>query len=227
MAKRIQLKVITVKGKRNVNIDVKSVLLAGYTGRDQEEVKKHIEELREIGVPAPEKVPVVYKVGPELLTNEEEITVKSKTTSGEIEYVLLLTKEGMYVTVGSDHTDRGIERTDIQKAKETCLKVIAKEAWLYDEIKDHWDDIILRAAVLKDGVKTVYQEGSLEVLLRAEDLLDTFNARREGTALFSGTIPLKQKLIYADEFEMKIYDPKINRKISHKYKVRAHRLGES
>lgn len=216
----IQLVLMIMEEKKSVNVDVKSLFLAGYTGRDQDTVKKHIEELRKIGIPAPEKVPVIYKVSPELLTNKDEIAVKSETTSGEIEHVILLTGEGVYITVGSDHTDREIEKTDIQKAKEACPKVIAKEAWLYDEIRDHWDNIIMRSTVLKDGVRTVYQEGSLRALLSAEDLLDTFDVKGEGIVLFSGTIPLRRELIYADEFEMEIYDPKMNRRISHKYKVK-------
>lgn len=222
MAKRISLTVITTKGRRDVNVDVQSLLLAGYTGRDLEEVKKHIEELRKIGVPAPKKTPVVYRVSPELLTNEEEIAVKSETTSGEIEYVLLsVDEEETYVTVGSDHTDREIEKIDIQKAKEACPKVTAKEAWLYDEVRDHWDDIILRANVLKDGVKTTYQERTFGALLNAENLLDAVGVKRKGIALFSGTIPLKQKkLIYSDEFEMEIYDPRLDRKICHRYRVK-------
>jgi hypothetical protein len=216
----IQLTLITLREKRIVDINLKSLLLAGYAGRDREAVEEHKEELRKIGISPPEKVPTVYKVSPELLTTEREIAVRSETTSGEIEYVLLPTKNGLYVTVGSDHTDREIEKTDIQKAKESCPKVIAKVTWLYDEIGDHWDDIIMRAMVLKDGLKTVYQEGNLEELLSAENLLGAFDARREGTALFSGTIPLKQELIYTNEFEMEIYDSKAHRKISHTYRIR-------
>ncbi len=203
-----------------VKIEVKSLLLAGYAGRNQETVKKHIEELRKIGVPPPKKVPTVYNVSPELLINEEEIAVRSATTSGEIEYVLLLTEDQIYVTVGSDETDREIEKIDVQKSKEACPKVIAKKAWLYDEIRDHWDDIAMRAVVREGGRNIVYQETSLEALLEPEVLMETLDAGREGVAIFSGTVPLKQKLIYADEFEMEICDLNINRKISHRYKVR-------
>lgn len=217
---KIQLKLSTMRQESTVETEIKSLLLAGYTGRNQETVKKHIEELRKIGVAPPKKVPTVYSVSPELLTNEEEIAVRSKTTSGEIEYVLLLTEDQIYVTVGSDETDRDIEKIDVQKSKEACPKVIAKKAWLYDEIRDHWDDIAMRAVAHEGGRNIIYQETSFEALLEPDILMETLDARREGVAIFSGTIPLKQKMIYADEFEVEIYDLNMNRKISHRYKVR-------
>jgi len=217
---KIQLKLSTMRQESTVETEIKSLLLAGYTGRNQETVKKHIEELRKIGVAPPKKVPTVYSVSPELLTNEEEIAVRSKTTSGEIEYVLLLTEDQIYVTVGSDETDRDIEKIDVQKSKEACPKVIAKTVWLYDEIRDHWDDIAMRAVAHAGGRNIIYQETSFEALLEPDILMETLDARREGVAIFSGTIPLKQKMIYADEFEVEIYDLNMNRKISHRYKVR-------
>ena len=42
---------------------------AGYTGRDQAGVMAHVEELRKIGVPAPEKVPSMYWVEPERVSS--------------------------------------------------------------------------------------------------------------------------------------------------------------
>lgn len=222
--RELQLKVITLKGKINREINVDSLFLAGYTGRDQEEVKSHVNELEKMGVLTPQKTPAFYNVNPDLLTNKEEIVVKTETTSGEIEYVLLIGKDQTYVTVGSDHTDRLLERISIQRAKETCAKVTAKEVWPIGELNDHWDDIVLRAKVLKDGSWKTYQEGKLKSLLNPEDLLNALDFKTCGfvcTVLFSGTISLKVKqAIYADEFEMEIYDPELRRRISHKYRVR-------
>jgi hypothetical protein len=44
-----------------------------------------------------------------LISNATAIQVSGPDTSGEVEFVLLSKPDGMYVTVGSDHTDRKAE----------------------------------------------------------------------------------------------------------------------
>jgi hypothetical protein len=163
---------------------------AGYTGRDQAGVLAHVEELRKIGVPAPEKVPSMYWVEPERVSNTGLLWVVGESTSGEGE-VFLARDEGnnLCVTVASDHTDRALETVSVAKAKQACSKVIGSFFWRVDEVRGHWDSIDLRT--WNDG--KLYQEGTLGKMLPPEKLFEL--AREDapaGTgklALFSGTLP--------------------------------------
>ena len=79
---------IGIKGEE-ITIEPKRLLIAGYTGKDQESVKRHIEELKEIGVPAPPTVPMIYDLATGLLTTEPTLSVVRNDSSGEAEPVLV------------------------------------------------------------------------------------------------------------------------------------------
>ena len=215
---------LTVEGKetkRSLDFEVKALFCGGYAGRDQEEVRKHVAELRKIGVPAPERIPVAYPVSTYLLTTDDEIEVQSEETSGEVEYVVLVGEGELYVTVGSDHTDRELERISVPKAKQMYPKVIPEVVRPYDEVKGHWDELIIRSYVVKDGRRRLYQERPLEALIGVERLMEIVGEWGPGWVLFSGTVPtVDGELVYADEFEMEIHDPILDRRISHRYRIR-------
>lgn len=48
---------------------------AGYTGRNRDAVNHHIEELKQLGVAPPPRVPMLYPLIPSLVTNDSEISV--------------------------------------------------------------------------------------------------------------------------------------------------------
>jgi hypothetical protein len=89
-------------------IDIASLVIAGWTGRDKAAVEHHIAELAAIGVKRPRIVPCFYRVGANLLTTTGEVEVAGEDSSGEVEFVLVSGPEGLYVGVGSDHTDRKV-----------------------------------------------------------------------------------------------------------------------
>ena len=90
----------------------------GYTGRDRAAVERHIRELEREGVPAPPRVPMCYAVANHLLIQGGGmVEVCGGTTSGEAEPVLLVTPRGVLVGVGSDHTDRQLERQCVARSK--------------------------------------------------------------------------------------------------------------
>jgi hypothetical protein len=205
-----------------LNFTPSRILCAGYTGRNQEEVRRHVAELARIGVAAPPRVPYLYRVAPYLLTYDESIQVKGEKTSGEVEYVILVSEKEWYITIGSDHTDRELEKISVDKAKQICPKVLARQVWRYSDVKDHWDEIKMMATATKGPNKSIYQEGKLGLILRPESLIETFTANKPGTVLFSGTVPLKSPdLIYADQFKMKLEDSVMRREICHEYRVEA------
>lgn len=208
-------------GNERLSVNAKLVTCGGWSGRDGAAVMKHIEELTKLGVARPSKVPIMIPVSRYLLTQEENVEIQAQQNSGEVEYVILLTSDAMYVTVGSDHTDRELETFNVEKSKQACPKIIAEQAWLYEDVRDHWDEIILRSYATKGGERALYQEARLDVLIDPDTLLGLEGGkyRREGAVVFSGTIPTMRGIIYADRFEMEMQDPKLSPSISHGYSI--------
>jgi len=215
-------------GKKQVSFDIKGAILCGYTGRDQSAVKRHIEELKKEGVKPPPSVPTFYPKPPQGVALDGDIYVEGYETSGEIEYVLLTNPQGIWVGLGSDHTDRELERLDILKSKQVCPAILSRSLWKYEEIKDHWDEIGIRSWATKEGKKMPYQESTLATILPPEELIRLVQQKvrgsLEGIVIYSGTPPLKTEgIIFADHFEGELYDPTLKRKLTLNYSI--HTLG--
>ena len=149
---------LTVDGGK-LDFQVEKMLNAGYTARDQAQIEGHMEEMRKEGIAVPKSIPVFFPKITDRITTADKIEVLAdKTTSGEVEFVLLFDQDKVYVGVGSDHTDRKLEQHNILAAKQMCANVISAEVWRYEEVKDHWDDLILRSWVEKDGQRQLYQK---------------------------------------------------------------------
>jgi trehalose-6-phosphatase len=108
-------------------MEYSNLVIAGWTGRDEAQLKKHIMELAEIGVKPPKTTPIFYRVANTLISNATSIQVSGTDTSGEVEFVLLSKADGLWVTVGSDHTDRKAETIGVSLSKQLCEKPVAKE----------------------------------------------------------------------------------------------------
>ena len=208
---------------RAEHIDVSRLTIAGWAGRDQAAIEHHIAELAELGVKRPSTTPCFYRLGAELLTQAEQIDVVGVKSSGEAECVLVQSHTGLLVTIGSDHTDREVEAYGVTVSKQVCPKPVARDAWRFDEIAGHWDQLELRAYALANGARRVYQEGSVASLLPAADLL----ARAPlapGAAMFCGTLAVQggiAGMADGDALELELYDPILNRTLRHAYRVRA------
>ena len=193
---------------------VDQLVVAGWTGRDEAALRRHIRELEELGVKAPKTTPIFYRVAADLLTHASEIQVSGPDTSGEVEFVLLAKADGLWVTVGSDHTDRKAETIGVSLSKQLCAKVIAKDAWRYDEVKDHWERLVLRAWA--DG--ELYQEGQVTAMRSPEDLLSRYPLK-PGWGMFCGTLAAKGGIRPAQVFRMELEDPVRRRKLAHEYRI--------
>ena len=194
--------------------NVEQLVIAGWTGRDEAALRKHIRELEELGVKPPKTTPIFYRVAADLLTHASEIQVCGPDTSGEVEFVLLGRADGLWVTVGSDHTDRKAETIGVSLSKQLCAKVIAKDAWRYDEVKDHWERLVLRAWA--DG--ELYQEGQVTAMRSPEDLLSRYPLK-PGWVMFCGTLAAKGGIRPATTFRMELEDPVRRRKLAHEYRI--------
>ncbi len=208
-----------------VRFPVKSLVIAAFTGRDREQVRRHIRELEEIGVRAPDRVPDFYLLPTTLLTTDQLIEVEGEQTSGEAEPVLFLGADRWYVGVGSDHTARDLERESIPAAKRACPKVVGRELLSYEDVVAGWDRLSLRSWVEVDGERIPYQEGSLAELLPVpkvlEELAEAVEVQREGMVVFLGTIPLLGgSFVPADTFTAEIASPDGEVRIACSYRVR-------
>jgi len=194
--------------------EFQQLVIAGWTGRDEAALRKHITELEEIGVRPPKSTPIFYRVSANLLTMAAEIQVSGPDTSGEVEFVLLAKPDGLWVTVGSDHTDRKAETIGVSLSKQLCSKPIANDAWRYDEVKPHWEKLVLRAWA--DG--ELYQQGPVTAMRSPEDLLSRYPLKT-GWAMFCGTLAAKGGIRPAKVFRMELEDPVRGRKLAHNYRI--------
>jgi hypothetical protein len=195
---------------------VSELVIAGWTGRDQAALHKHIRELEELGVKPPKTTPIFYRVAASLLTTAGEIEVSGPDSSGEVEFVLIKEDSGLRVAVGSDHTDRKAETVGVSLSKQLCAKPVSPESWRYDEVKPHWERLVLRSWA--DG--ELYQEGPVTAMRAPEDLLQRFGGLRSGWAMFCGTLAAKGGIRPAALFTMELEDPVLERKLSHEYAIK-------
>lgn len=201
----------------------RELVIAGWTGRDGAAISHHIEELAGIGVPRPSTVPLFYRGSASLLTQSETLQVVGAETSGEVEAVLVALADGLWVTVGSDHTDRKSESWSVAHSKQLCGKVVARELWRYDEVRPRWDQLILRAEATIGGLEEPYQEGPLASIRAPDDLMRRYRSGEAtlapGTVMFCGTVPARGGVRPATRFAFSLHDPELNRTIAHAYDV--------
>ena len=159
------------------------LIVAGWTGRDEKALHHHIEELAAIGVPRPSSVPVFYRISMVNLTQTERLEVLGPDTSGEAEPVVVAMQDGLWLGVGSDHTDRKAETMGIALSKQLCAKVIGKTLWRLDEVAHHWDQLILRAYMGGRGGDAGEGAGGREGSARELGLQDEVEEEAEVVAI--------------------------------------------
>jgi Protein of unknown function (DUF2848) len=81
--------------------------------------------------------------------------------------------------------------------------------------------MILHSHALIDGTRELYQEGTLDNLLPAEELIRGFcrGGLPDGCAMFGGTFAAKGGIRPASRFEFELVDPVLKRSIRHAYDV--------
>lgn len=204
---------------------VTDVVIAGWAGRNQDEVDHHIQELELLGVTPPSSTPLFYRVSTDRLTQAESITVVGENTSGEAEPVLLATPDGLFVGVGSDHTDRTCENFSVALSKQVCPKIVGREFWRYEDVLPHWDDLYLRSYRHEGKERVLYQDGKLSALLRPEILMQKNPLRTAaselsiGTVMFCGTTTALGGIVPTDILTVELFDPITERALSHTYSV--------
>ena len=204
---------------------VETLIVAGWTGRDAAAVERHIAELEAIGVRRPRVVPCFYRLGANLLTQAGSIELAGSDSSGEVEFVLVSLEDGLYVGVGSDHTDRALEAYRVTVAKQMCPKPMARELWRFADVEQWWDGLMLRSWVTRGGARELYQEGSVTNMLAPRDLMRAFLGRdgviSPGTAMFGGTLAVRGARGGGERFEVELEDPRSGRALRYAYNARS------
>ncbi len=209
-----------------LSFSVDKMANAGFTGRDQAEVRHHLDELSAKGIDVPDSTPTLYPVIPSALTTETSIEVYGEETSGEIEYVLFVKDDkNIYVGVGSDHTDRKLEELDIPRAKQITPNLISPVVWNLNDVVDHWDDLSMECSVKKNAETLLYQKGDLGLLMSPSELMEFVSKKIEGPLnsiiIFSGTVKMEtEDFVFADTFSGLLSDPTLNRSIEFSYAVK-------
>lgn len=194
----------------------------GSATRDPATAVAHQQEVARSGIHIATDVPAprIYPIGIHAFTMENEVFVQSDRTSGEVEIVLHMA-DRLYVGVGSDHTDRALETVSIPGSKQACANHLAAVLWPFDELRDHWDDCVLRSWV--DG--RLYQEVGVDAFLHPDDMLAVLRDRVTGVperdfTVYSGTIVSVDKALgFGERWKYALEDPATGRSIEADYRV--------
>jgi len=198
------------------------LIIAGWTGRDTAALEKHIRELEAIGVPRPKRTPIFYRGAASLLTTAGAIEVLGDASSGEVECVVYALADGLWVGLGSDHTDRKAETVGVSLSKQMCAKPVSAAIWRHDEVAPHWDKLILRSFARVGGDRRLYQEGPVAGMRPPPELIGLYTdggSLPQGSAMFCGTLAVHGGIAAADTFEMELEDPVLRRIIRHSYTI--------
>ncbi|MGK9044692.1 DUF2848 family protein [Mammaliicoccus vitulinus] len=209
-------------GYEKLDLSFEHAYCIGYSGRDVNKTKAHINELKALGVPEPDSIPEIYHLEPYLFRQEKNISIIGERSSGEAEIVVIFDGENRYVTLGSDHTDRELETVSIHKSKQLCAKPIAQSLWKFEDVEKHWDDLELRSYVQEDGEWTLYQEDKVSGILPYEKLIESLNefgANLNKTVVYCGTVPLVNGFKYPEKFKAELVDSVQNKTIRLEYGV--------
>jgi uncharacterized protein DUF2848 len=203
---------------------IDTLVIAGWTGRSADAVEAHIRELEAIGVPRPRAVPLYYRVSAANLTCAPRVEVVGETNSGEVEFVLMSAGGRLWVGVGSDHTDRDLERLSVASSKQVCAKPLGRDCWRYEDLAEHWDSLELRSYAHIGGTRRLYQHGLVSSIRRPEELIRKYAGEDRlprGTAMYCGTLPVHGRVEFAHRYELELYDPVLDRCLRHVYDVAA------
>lgn len=201
-----------------IDLDIKQIVVAGWTGRNKEAVDHHIQELAAIGIAPPSRVPLYYRVSNGLLTHSPVIDVLGNGTSGEVEPLLIQQGSRKWIGLASDHTDRELEAHSVAASKQACPKPVAGELWEYSSIENHIDSLLLRCQILESDQWVTYQEGSLENILPLAELANSADFV-DGTAMLCGTLPAINGVRPASDYKMQLIDPVSDRTMQLDYAV--------
>lgn len=207
-----------------IGVEINTLIIAGWAGRDQHSIEHHIEELAALGIPRPSTTPLYYRVAAQTLTQASTLVVLGPDSSGEVEPVVVAMADGLWIGLGSDHTDRKAEASGIALSKQLCGKPVGATLWAYADVEAHWDQLVLRSWATIDGQRVLYQESPVSSLRTPRDLIRRHTGADvlpAGTLMFCGTPGAIGGIRPGSRFEMEFSDPVLKRSLVHAYDIEA------
>ena len=189
---------------------VRYALNAGYAGRDTEQVQHHVDELAELGVPAPSRIPTLYPLSASLVGRPDGRPGGARQDLGR-GGVGAGGRGGRRPADGRcDHTDRALEVHGVAWSKQSAPDLLGDVAWPLAEIEDELDRFTLKAWVRHGDTEQLIQDGTLAQLLPPSYWLKELGDRVvPGTVLLSGTIPMIPGVDqFADAWRVELTDPR-------------------
>ena len=243
MKNTLTLNIMPSQGaSHSIDVHVEKIGCSRNASRDIEATNSGLDEIRAKGYLVHPAAGICFR-SRYLVTNEDTIEVQGPQTSGEVEFAAVVHQGKIYITAGSDHNDRSLGELwtsmlgkvfDTAKSKQLVPGVIARDAWLYEDVKDHWDEIVLKSYVTVDGQKIPYQEFCLADLLNLEHYLGSCPwLGEDGSILLGGSSSLVPDLpenvfqgqtslegaIFPPDFHFEMVDPILDRSIAHSYSI--------
>jgi hypothetical protein len=211
-------------GTEQRTLNVTRVYNLGFTIRDKAKMQAHLDEVEGVHVDWPPRPPVIFPISAWATLTDEDVPVQYDRTSGEIEIVTVVDGDELLIGVGSDHTDRALEATDIPWGKQVAPNVIAPTLWRWSEVRDHWDEVLLESLIDSGNGPQLYQKAGVAEFWTPEEMVDSVKGRIvevPGTRVFfSGTVvSVGAKLNFGRVFNMRMIDPVANKTIEHTYRV--------
>lgn len=224
MSNHLQVTVAGRDGDEQRVLEVTRVYNLGFTIRDKEKMQAHLDEVEGVHVDWPERPPVIFPISAWATLTDEDIPVQYDRTSGEIEIVTVVDGDELLVGVGSDHTDRALEATDIPWGKQVAPNIMAPTLWRWEEVKDHWDEVLLESTIDSGDGPVLYQQAGVKEFWTPEEMVDSTKGRivevPGARVFFSGTVVSVDKTLnFGHVFRMRMIDPVLGREIDHTYRV--------
>lgn len=220
-------------GLRPLSLDVVRVYNLGFTIRDPLKMQAHLDEIYRHGLTdlKIDRPPIIFPISVWATITDSEATVQYERTSGEVEIVTIDDGTGeLYVTVGSDVTDRELETSNlagqrnIRWSKQVAPNVVAPHVWRWQDVEQHWDEVTIHSTIV-DGDRTVeYQRAGVDEFWTPAEMRHSIDGRVTPQAgakiLFSGTVvSLEEELCFGRTFTMSLRDPVLGRAIEHTYRT--------
>ncbi len=200
-----------------------NLVVAGWTGRNQDAIRHHIDELAALGVKPPSATPLFYRVSAALLTIDRRIQVVGDASSGEVEPMILQQGQRRWLGLGSDHTDRALEAHSVALSKQVCAKPCAPRLWAWETVADRLEDLVLESWIRENGDWVAYQTGTLAAIRPLAGLIAGAGldglAQEGPVAMMCGTFGAIGGVRPARAFRMRMTDPATGRVIAHEYDI--------
>lgn len=219
---QFRFQLLNTEGKpETLAVGFEYCIVTDWARRDSGDSGTATYERSELRLARARQRPKFYPVANNQLTQSERVQVVGPHSTGAAEVLLFKHNHELFVSLVSDHTDRALEIHSSALSKQLCAKPMARYAWRYDDVAPHWDELEMRAWLIKeDGHPELYQEGALSTLLPPLELVKHHFGHDDlpnNTAITCGTVTTVGKIRTAPTFVMELRDPKLERTLRHEY----------